>query len=195
MKKLITLCFIGFAMISQAQMSMSFTGNYNVATTDLKDNFNNGLGITSGIYYNFNNSPLSISLNVSYNNYKAKSEYEQNYKIAQQNIFDFNYDIYTLSIPVLVSVSYNLFDNSRIQPIVGFGAGVSTFISKIKQSGKYTSDTETETETQFVIYPHLGAKIKVTSDVGIILQGGYNQTFGIDKKCNADIRLGVIYNI
>ena len=181
---------------AQSQLAMSFTGNYNLGFNDLGDNYNNGMGINAEVYYYFKNSPFALSLSIGSNLFNATDEYEQAYTDAQQNLIDnFEYELKTYSIPILFAGNYRFFREKKVQFSLGFSMGLYSITSKFKQSGKYTSDTRLNTNNEFGIYPHLGLMYEFYDGIGILVKGGYNQTFGTQSISYADIRLGVIYKI
>jgi len=181
---------------AQSKLAMSFTGNYNIGLNDLKDNYDNGIGINAEIYYYFNDSPFALSLSLGSNLFNASNEYKQAYTDAQQNRLDnFEYELKEYSIPILFSGNYRFFREKKFQISLGVGMGLYSITSKFKQIGEYTSDTQLNTDNEFGVYPHLGLMYEFSKGMGILLKGGYNQTFGTQSISYVDFRLGLIYQI
>ncbi len=175
---------------------MSFTGSYNIANEDLQSNFDNGFGGNVELYYFFKDSPLSISLGLSINQFIAKDNYLSTYKESQQNILDFTYSINYYTIPILASVDYRFFREKKFQPALGLSAGYYSLTHKIKQKGNLTSDTKITPFHKFGIYPHASFIYAFNNNMGVLLKAGYNMTFGDDNNVSyTDIRLGLIYKI
>ena len=198
MKVIITLFFLSssFLLSAQSQLAMSFTGNYNIGLQDLQDNFDNGLGLTAELYYFFDDSPFAISLSVSTNAFYANEEYKQAYTAAQQNILDkFKYEITQYSIPILIAGNYHFFRNKKFQIGVGLSAGLYSLTHKFKQTSEHFSDTRLDTKNEFGAYPHASLMYEISDSIGLLLKGGYNQTFGTQSLSYTDIRLGLIYKI
>lgn len=198
MKIIYTLIIvISYLQISaQSQFAMSFSGNYNIGQQDLKDNFNNDLGLSSELYYYFKDSPFALSLSVSASVFHANDEYKKAYVDAQQNILDdFDYEIKQYSIPILFSGNYRFFRTKPFQLALGISTGLFSITHKLKQTSKHFSDTRIKTYNEFGIYPHLSLMYEAWSGIGLLLKGGYNQTFGEQSISYADIRFGLIYKI
>jgi len=199
MKKAITVLLLIVVMynsFAQSKLAMSFTGNYNLGLNDLQDNFENGLGVNAEVYYYFNDSPFSISFSIGTNAFNATDEYEAAYTDAQQDrIPEFSYNIKQYSIPLLFSGNYRFFKSKKFQPAIGISLGLYSISNKFKQTSEHFSDTRLKTTNEFGVYPHLSFMYKIAKEMGIILKGGYNQTFGTKAISYADIRLGLIYKI
>jgi len=197
MRLFFVLFIVSCSLIVQAQseLAVSFTGSYNIANKNIKDNFNNGFGGSTEFYYSFDDSPFSVSLSFSLVNFAATDEYLEAYKNAQQNLFPFDYSIHYFSVPVLGSVNYRFLRKKKLQPFLGIGAGLYTLVHKVKQTGNYSSDTQKDFSYKFGVYPHAGLIYDVSNGVGILFKAGYNQTFGDGNSSYTDIRLGIIYKI
>ena len=190
------LILISYNSFAQSKLAMSFTGSYNLGMNDLHDNFENGFGINTEIYYFFNDSPFSLSFSIGTNVFNATDEYETAYTDAQQDIIpEFSYHINQYSIPLLFSGNYRFFRTKKFQPAIGISIGLYSVTDKFKQTSKHFSDTRLKTSNEFGAYPHISFMYKIATEMGIILKGGYNQTFGTKAIAYADIRLGLIYKI
>ena len=188
--------FISFSSFAQSRLAMSFTGNYNFALNDLKTNFNDGLGLNAELYYFFDDSPFAISLSLGSSVFYANEVYKKAYVDAQKDKLDkFHYEIKQYSIPILLAANYRFFRTKKIQPSVGISAGLYSLTHKFKQISDHFSDTRIDTENEFGIYPHLGLMYKITDDIGVLIKGGYTQSFGTTSISYADVRLGLIYKI
>ena len=188
--------FLSLISGAQSQLAMSFTGNYNMGLNDLKDNFDNGIGLSAEVYYYFNDSPFALSLSISSNVFKANEEFEKAYIDAQNNLFDnFNYEIKQYAIPILISGNYRFFRTKKFQPAIGISAGLYSLVHKFKQTSEHFSDTRINTQNEFGIYPHISLMYEIFDGIGILLKGGYNQTFGTQSISYTDIHFGLIYKI
>jgi len=194
-KIVLSVCFIGISGMSYAQWRMSIAGSYNFTTFDLHDNFHNGFGAHAAAYYYFNEAPFTASVSFGVNKFNAHSEYENAIEQEQHLAIDFDYKVRTYSVPMFVGADFHLFREKRIQALVGIDLGVNAVTYKVKQIGNYTSDTEKDIQYQFGIYPHIGAVIRVADDMGILVKGGCNRTFGDRDISYADLRLGLVYKI
>jgi len=198
MKLIITLLFLSSSLLinAQSQLAMSFTGNYNIGLQNFHNNFENGLGLTAELYYYFDDSPFAVSFSVSTSAFYANNEYKQAYTEAQKNILDaFNYEITQYSVPILVSGNYRFFRTKKFQLAFGLSAGLYSLTHKFKQTSKHFSDTRLNTKNEFGVYPHLSIMYEIFDNIGVLLKGGYNQTFGTHSISYADIRFGLIYKI
>ena len=182
--------------MAQSQLAMSFTGSFNIANEDLKTNFDNGFGGNVELYYFFKDSPLSLSLSLSINQFVAKDEYLSTYKESQNNTLDFSYSIDYYTIPILASVNYRFFREKKFQPSLGISAGYYSLTHKIKQKGNLTSDTNISPYHKFGVYPHASLIYAFSDNMGILLKAGYNVTLGGENNVSyTDLRLGLIYKI
>lgn len=193
MKHLITIILVFTSFFVQAQFKMSFTGSYNWAQGDLKEHYQNGYGIHTELFYQFKDSPWSSSLKLGYQIFEANDNFEANYKVMQQNIFDFDYEIRTYAIPISMNAHYQLFKEYKLQVDVGVGAGVNFYINNIKQVSKHFSDEIKREKTQFIISPQLSIIYGLCDDISLILQGGYNHIFANNKIHHYNTNLGIIY--
>ena len=192
----ILLIFSIYIAQAQSQLAMSFTGNYNIGNQDLETSFNNGLGLNAEIYYYFDDSPFAVSFSIGTNSFLANDEYTKAYTDAQHNIIDgFTYKITQYSIPILLSGNYRFFRDKKFQVSVGLSLGLYSLTQKFKQTSSHFSDVRIDTKNEFGVYPHLGLMYGITDNIGIILKGGYNQTFGSESISYMDVRFGLIYKI
>jgi len=180
----------------QAQYQMDILGSYNIPnSTDFKNNFQNGLGVTADIHYFFKKTGFSSSLTFGFSSFRATNNFEKKLKEENTTIFEYDYQINYYTFPLMVSANYTFFREKKFNAIASFGLGGNFMEQKKKQMGEYTSDTEKEYFNEFAIYPNLGISYAVAKDISIILKSGYNATFGTKELSYIDIKLGVIYKI
>jgi len=183
------------SITAYTQVSMSITGNYNIATFDLQNNFQNGYGATAEIFYNFHDSPFMASLSFSTNSFRATSEYEAQMKEYQNDAVDLNYQIHTLVTPIHLAADYHFFREKKLQVLMGIGLGLNIVTDKVKQVGQYTSDYTKDIQYYFGVNPHFGLIYQFEKDLGVLLKTGCNRSLGGNNVSYADIRLGLIYKI
>jgi len=193
--------FIFFLLISsvvtiKAQYQMDISGSYNIPnSTDFKNNFQNGLGVTADIHYFFKETGFSTSITFGFNSFRATNEFEKKLKEDNTTILEYDYQINYYTFPLMLSANYTFLREKKFNVIASFGLGGNFMEEKKKQMGEYTSDTEKEYFNEFAIYPNLGISYAVADDISILLKSGYNSTFGDKNLSYIDITLGVIYKI
>jgi hypothetical protein len=192
---------IGFALIIStvtlfAQFKMDVCAVYNVPnSTEFAKNFQNGYGGTSEIHYFIKESGFSASLLFGINGFRASREYEQELADSNLTVFEYDYQINYYTFPLLLSANYTFLREKKINIILGIGLGGNFMEEKHKQIGEYTSDTEKTHFNEFALYPKLGFSFALTSDLAIIVKGGYNITFGKKEIQYFDINFGLIYDL
>ena len=179
-----------------AQYQMDITGNYNVPmSSEFKDNYNNGFGVTADIHYFFKESGFSVSLLFGFNSFRGSNKFEQALKDSNKTIFEYDYQINYYTFPLYVSANYTLFSDKKFHVIPSISLGGNFMEQKKKQIGQYTSDTEKEYFNEFGVYPNLGLSYEIVEDVSFLIKSGYNATFGSKSISYIDVKIGIIYKI
>ncbi len=195
MKHLLTILLVSLSFLVQAQLKMSFTGSYNLRQGDLKEHYQNGYGIHTGVFYQFEDSPWSSSLNLGYQVFNAEKDFEASYKAMQQSLFDFDYEIRTYAIPISLNAHYRVFEKQKLHVNLGMGTGVNFYINHIKQVSQHFSDEIQKEKAQFMISPQLSIVYGLFDDIALMLHSGYTHTFADDKIHHYNINLGILYHL
>ncbi len=180
---------------AQAQYKMSITANYNIPiSSDFSDNFQNGYGANAEIHYFLKETGFSGSLLFGLNSFRGTDDYEKS--LLDPNLFyTHEYTANNYVFPVLVKGNYTFFRKNKFNVIGGIGVGVLFMEEKIKQTTEHTSETEKEKFNELGLYPSLGISYAVTPQVAVIINSGFNMSFGDKKIQYIDIRTGLIYKI
>jgi len=192
---LIFILSIVFVYTAEAQYKMDVSATYNIPfSADFKNDFNNGYGVNAEFHYFIKKTGFSASLLVGLNGFRAKQAVEDAL-IDTSLIFDYDYRVDYYVFPVFLKANYTFFMEKKFNIIVGMGIGGLFMEKKEKQTGEYTSDTNKEKFNEFGIYPSLGISYAVSPNISVILNSGFNMSFGKQELQYIDIRAGLIYEI
>ena len=174
---------------------MSITANYNIPiSAEFSDNFQNGYGANAEIHYFIKESGISISLLFGINSFRGTSDYEKSL-LDPYLFYTHEYQANNYVFPVLVQTNYTFFREKKFNVITGIGVGGLFMEEKIKQTTEHTSETEKKKFNEFGIYPSLAISYAVSPQVAVIINSGFNMSFGDKKLQYIDIRTGLIYKI
>lgn len=196
-KRNITTLILLFSVISVfAQLKMDVSASYNMPySTDAKESLDNGYGVSSEVFYYFDNSGFSTSILFGFTSFRANKEYEQKLEDNNPTIFTYDYEIHYTTFPLLLTANYTFFNKDKFNIRMGVGAGVQFMELKKKLIGKYVSDTHKDTFNEFAIYPNIGLNYRIVEGIAISVKGGYHKTFGDASIEYIDCRVGVQYDI
>ena len=176
---------------------MEITASYNMPqSSTLKHQFKNGYGTSAEIHYFFKESGFNASVLFGFHSYRAQQDYELEFEEQNgETIFDYKYQINYYTFPLMLSLNYTFFKEKKFNAMLQFAFGSEYMERKVKQIGKYSSDTNKDKYLELGIYPNIGVSYEIYRDVSLLLKGGYHKTFGDENISYVDIKAGVIYKI